>query len=110
MFGPMPFIGNASFHSPTLSPSSTVSSLITDPDGNTDIGVTSHITFYCHWICHYHPFIILICLVDKSIIYSAGVGTVVFNLVIGGKREQSMEFSNVLHIPDLSCNLLSMLL
>ena len=62
-----------------------------------------------YWIQNYCPLIIPICFLDKSVIYFASVGTVMFNLVIRSKRAQSMEFSNVLHIPNIGYNLLSML-
>jgi len=45
----------------------------------------------------------------NSIIYSSGVGTVVFNPVIGGKASQPVEFTRVLHVPLLQNNLLSCL-
>ena len=48
-------------------------------------------------------------LADNSIIYLSGVGTVVFNPVIGGKAFQPVEFTRVLHVPSLQNNLLSCL-
>jgi hypothetical protein len=45
----------------------------------------------------------------NSIIYSSGVGTVVFNPVVGGKASQPVEFSRVLHVPLLQNNLLACL-
>src|SRR6266540_2743280 len=48
-------------------------------------------------------------LADNSIIYSSGVGTVVFNPVIDGKPCQPVEFTRVLHVPLLQNNLLACL-
>ena len=41
-----------------------------------------------HWVRNYSPLRMPIRLADNSIIYSSGVGTVVFNPVIGGKAFQ----------------------
>ena len=48
-------------------------------------------------------------LADNKVVYSAGVGSVVFVLVIGGKKQHPVAFTNVLHVPDLRNNLLSVL-
>ncbi|KAF9474626.1 hypothetical protein BDN70DRAFT_781308, partial [Pholiota conissans] len=40
-------------------------------------------------------------LADHTIVYSAGIGTVVINLVIGGKDLCAVELSQVLHVPQL---------
>jgi transposase InsO family protein len=48
-------------------------------------------------------------LADNNIVYSTGVGTVVFSPVINGKRARAVEFTRVLHVPDLRNNLLSVL-
>jgi hypothetical protein len=53
------------------------------------------------------PLRIPIRLADNSIIYSSGVGSVVFKPVIGGKASQPVEFSRVLHVPLLQNNLLA---
>jgi hypothetical protein len=52
-----------------------------------------------HWVRNYSPLRTPIRLADNSIIYSSGVGTVVFNPVIGGKASQPVEFTRVLHVP-----------
>ncbi len=62
-----------------------------------------------HWVQNYSPLCTPIRLADNSIIYSSGVGTVVFNPVIGGKASQPVEFTRVLHVPLLQNNLLSCL-
>ena len=66
--------------------------------------------FWNHnWVCSYHPHRIPVHLADSTIIYSAGRGSVVFVPELEGKREWPIEFSNVLHVPDLHSNLLSVL-
>jgi hypothetical protein len=97
------FAGNASALSTSSSP--------TPPNLNwlADTGATSHMTPHRHWVRNYSPLRIPIRLADNSIIYSSGVGTVVFNPVIGGKASQPVEFSRVLHVPLLQNNLLACL-
>jgi transposase InsO family protein len=48
-------------------------------------------------------------LADNRIVYSEGFGTVVFKPVINGKPSQAVEFTRVLHVPDLRNNLLAVL-
>ena len=62
-----------------------------------------------HWLCNYTPKRVAIKLADNAVVYSAGVGTVVFNPVIAGKSGQAVEFSNVLHVPELRNNNLAVL-
>ena len=97
------FAGNASALSTSSSP--------TPPNLNwlADTVATSHMTPHRHWVRNYSPLCIPIRLADNSIIYSSGVGTVVFNPVIGGKASQPVEFSRVLHVPLLQNNLLACL-
>ena len=66
-----------------------------------DTGATSHMTPHRHWVHNYTPLRIPIRLADNRVIYSSGVGTVVFNPVIDGKRLQTLEFTKVLHVPEL---------
>lgn len=93
------FAGNAraclSDHSDLSSPLQ----LDADYDWNADTGATSHMTPHRHWIRNYTPLRIPIKLADSSIIYSAGVG--IFNPVVKKKRVRSVEFSRVLHVPQL---------
>ena len=58
-----------------------------------------------HWVRNYSPLRIPIRLADSSIVYSSGVGTVVFNPVVGGTALRPVEFSRVLHVPLLKNNL-----
>ena len=70
------FAGNASlcsFH--TSSPSLTHL-------WNADTGATSHMTPHRHWLKNYSPFHVPIRLADDTVVYSEGVGSVVFKPVI----------------------------
>ncbi len=97
------FAGNAS----ALSTSSSPTPL--NLDWLADTGATSHMTPHRHWVRNYSPLRIPIRLADSSIVYSSGVGTVVFNPVIGGKALQPVEFTRVLHVPMLQNNLFACL-
>lgn len=61
------------------------------------------------WVRNYTPNHIPIRLADNTVIYSAGVGTMVFQPVINGKETRAVEFTRVLHVPQLRNNLLSCL-
>ncbi|KAF7768485.1 hypothetical protein Agabi119p4_7728 [Agaricus bisporus var. burnettii] len=74
-----------------------------------DTGATSHMTPHRHWFKSYSPHRIPIRLADNSTVYSAGVGSVVFQPVVNGKETRAVEFTRVLHVPDLKSNLLSCL-
>jgi transposase InsO family protein len=78
-------------------------------DWNADSGATSHMTPHAHWMRNYTPFRTPIRLANNHIVYSAGVGSVVFVPTIGGKGRRAVEFTRVLHVPDLKTNLLSIL-
>ena len=60
-----------------------------------------------HWFNTYTPLRVPICLADESIVYSAGVGSVYFVPIVGGKKKRAIELKRVLHVPDLRNNLLS---
>ena len=62
-----------------------------------------------HWLRNYKPLRAPVRLANNTIVYSAGVGSVVFQPVIEGQSLQALEFTNVLHVPDLGNNLLSVL-
>ena len=76
---------------------------------NTDTGATSHMTPHKHWIRNYAPYKVPIRLADNRIIYSEGVGSVVFRPIINGKQSRDVEFARVLHVPALQNNLLAVL-
>jgi hypothetical protein len=74
-----------------------------------DTGALAHMTFNCHWMHNLMPHCILIWLADGSIIHSEGIGSVQFTAVVNGQESGLLEFSNVLYVPNLSSNLLSVL-
>ena len=76
---------------------------------NTDSGATSIMTPHRHWIRNYTHYRVPIKLADDRIIYSAGVGSVVFRPTIHGRISRDVEFSRVLHVPALRNNLLAVL-
>ncbi|KNZ72082.1 hypothetical protein J132_04363 [Termitomyces sp. J132] len=58
---------------------------------------TCYMTPHQNWVQNYAPHCTPLRLADNSIIYSAGIETVVFHPVVNGK--QSLEFYRVLHVP-----------
>ena len=101
--------GSASLRSnPSPLPLSPVS-LVADALWCADTGATAHMTPHRHWMRTYRPYRVPGRLADSTIVYSAGIGSVVFVPEVGGKRGHSVEFSEVLHVPDLRSNLLSVL-
>ena len=78
-------------------------------DWNADSGATSHMTPHSHWFRNYTPFRTPIRLANDHIVYSAGIGSVRFTPMIRGKKARVIEFTRVLHVPDLRTNLLSIL-
>ena len=76
---------------------------------NTDTGATSSMTPHKSWIRNYKPYRVPIRLADHSVIYSEGVGTVLFKPLINGQQARDIEFTKVLHVPALCNNLLSVL-
>jgi hypothetical protein len=58
----------------------------THNDWNADTGATSHMTPHHHWLIDYKPHEVPIKLADNTIVYSAGVGSVVFDPIIKGKK------------------------
>ena len=78
-------------------------------DWNTDTGATSHMTPHRHWFTTYTPYVVGIRLADQRVIYSKGIGNVVFKPIINGKPSRYVEFTRVLHVPALRNNLLAVL-
>ena len=62
-----------------------------------------------HWFTSYTPFKRSIRLADSKLIHSVGKGSVRFLPFINGKPQRLLEFHDVLHVPDLRSNLLSVL-
>jgi hypothetical protein len=63
--------------------------------------------FHHHWLRNYKPHCIQIKFADGSVILSEEIGTVRFNPVVQGQNVQAVEFINVLYVPALRNNLLS---
>jgi len=101
--------GNASFRSRDPSDPLSPLQLDADNDWNADTGATSYVTPHRHWLRNYSPKRVPIKLADNSVVYSAGVGSVVFHPTLEGKRGRAVEFLNVLHVPQLRNNLLAVL-
>ena len=78
---------------PTFETSSLMHQLTSSFDWNTDSGATSHMTPHRHWIRNYRLLCLPICLANDLIIYSAGVGSIVFNPTIRGKTMCPVEFT-----------------
>jgi len=76
---------------------------------NTDTGASAHMTFNWHWMCNMTLHRIPIHLADGAVVYSEGIGTVQFSPVVHGQEMAKLEFTNVLYVPSLSSNLLSVL-
>ncbi|KAF7760482.1 hypothetical protein Agabi119p4_11158 [Agaricus bisporus var. burnettii] len=104
------FAGNASTPYPSPSPlPSTPLQLDADFHWLADTGATSHMTPHRHWFKSYTSHKIPIRLADNSIVYSLGVGSVVFEPVVNGKVVRAVELTRVLHVLALRSNLLSCL-
>ena len=101
--------GNASLYSSDPSDPFSPLQLNADHNWNADSGTTSYMTLHCHWLQNYILKCIPMKLADNTIVYSARIGSVIFKPVIDGKCSQVVKFSNVLHVPELWKNLLSVL-
>ena len=76
---------------------------------NADTGATAHMTPHRAWFKSYAPSCVGIRVANGQVIYAAGVGTVEFAPVKDGRKMRPVLFSNVLHVPALNQNLLSVL-
>ena len=91
----------------TVHLSSSPSSL---PDAwNADTGATSHMTPHREWFKSYTPCSVPIRVANGQVVFAAGRGTVEFAPVKDSRNLRSVLFSNVLHVPRLNQNLLSVL-
>ncbi|OSX60780.1 hypothetical protein POSPLADRAFT_1057709 [Postia placenta MAD-698-R-SB12] len=70
----------------SLEPSSPSTPLQLDADftWNADTGATSHMTPHRHWLRNYKPLRLPVKLADNKVVYSAGVGSVVFRPRVKG--------------------------
>jgi len=95
------FAGEASrIHSP--------SDLITNHSWNPDIGATCHMTSHRQWLTHYRAHRVPVRLGDNSVVWSEGVGVCWFEPMLQGSPAPLVRFSNVLYVPQLASNLLSL--
>ena len=76
---------------------------------NADTGATPHMMLHRAWFKSYAPSCVGIRVANGQVIYAAGVGTVEFAPVKDGRKMCPVLFSNVLHVPALNQNLLSVL-
>ncbi|KZT25621.1 hypothetical protein NEOLEDRAFT_1203058, partial [Neolentinus lepideus HHB14362 ss-1] len=60
-----------------------------------------------HWFASYSPHIIPVRLANDTIIYTAGMGSVMFEPVLGESKAPVVVLHDVLHVPQLRSNLLS---
>src|ERR1700743_2203741 len=74
-----------------------------------DTGATSHMTPHRHWFTEYQPYKVPVRLADGTVIYTAGVGSILFKTNLGRTGVREVVFSRVLHVPALHSNLLSVL-
>ena len=74
-----------------------------------DTGATSHMTPNRAWFKDYKPCKVPVRLADNNVIYAAGSGSIVFTPVKNRASLCPIKFMNVLHIPMLANNLLSVL-
>lgn len=72
-----------------------------------DSGASSHMTPNRLWLGNYKPLRVPIRLADNTIVYSEGVGSIVFIPVINGANTRAIEFTRILHVPSLAANLFS---
>jgi hypothetical protein len=88
-------------------------SCLSTTEGNPDLrqcpdsGATSHMNPHREWFLDYTPTRIPVRLADDSIIYSAGKGSMVFCPTIEGKATPPVIITDVLHVPHLANNLIS---
>lgn len=95
----------------STSPSDPASAYTPDADEEwlSDTGATSHMTPHRHWFRNYRSHRVPITLADGTTIHSEGMGEVRFRPEVDGKQVRDVEFTSVLHVPQLSNNLLSVL-
>ena len=80
-----------------------------DTHWNPDTGATSHMTPQLDWIHDMKPHRVPIRLGDHSVVFSEGMGSVWFEPVLDGLPGPAVRISNVLYVPALCSNLLSVL-
>jgi len=76
---------------------------------NADTGATAHMTPRREWFKSYTPCSVPIRVANGQVVYAAGRGTVEFAPVKDSRKLRPVLFSDVLHVPALNQNLLSVL-
>ena len=74
-----------------------------------DSGCSSHMTPHRSFFVEYTPHVIPILIANGHIIHSAGIGTVHFKPIVKGHPANVVILKNVLHVPELSQSLLSVM-
>ena len=82
------------------------SSLITP--GTRTQGPCAILTPHREWLTHYQPHRVPVQLGDNSVVWSEGVGVCWFEPMLEGSPAPLVRFSNVLYVPWLASNLLSL--
>ena len=85
---------------PSIIPSS-------DSHWNTDTGSSSHMTPHRKWFNTYRSHIVPIRLANRSVVFSAGIGSVSIQPDAKKGSNTAVMLHNVLHVPSLGSNLLS---
>jgi transposase InsO family protein len=99
------FAGKASYPSNLSGPLQ----LATNFDWNADTGATSHMTPHRNFLRNYTIFRTTIRLADNTVVYSEGVGDMLFHPIVNGRPSRAIQFTRVLHVPTLGSSLLSCL-
>ena len=81
---------------------------ITNPNWNPGTGAMHHIMLHKWWLTHYKTHHVPVQLGDNSIIWSEGIGVCWVESVLEGHPEPLAQFSNILYVPCLASNLLSL--
>lgn len=76
-------------------------------DWNADTGCSTHMTPHRAWFRSYSPHRVPIFLADGSAIYSEGLGSVEFAPLVDGMEKSLVVLHDVLHVPNLASNLIS---
>jgi hypothetical protein len=84
------------------------SDLLTNHYWNLDTGAACYMTPHKEWLTHYQPHHVPVQLGDSSIVWSEGVGVCWFEPQLEGSPAPLVCFSNVLYVPHLASNLLSL--
>src|ERR1700748_770710 len=74
-----------------------------------DSGASSHMTPHRNWFEDYEPWIVPVRVANGTLLKSAGIGSVSFTPILNGSPARRLVFHRVLHVPDLTTNLLSVL-